>query len=82
MNAPWISEVRQTNASAVCSETLGCASTPTAEECQVLAAFWSCAAGSQPASRRAQREELARNTGDSAALCVLDGTDIVYVART
>jgi len=26
-------------------------------------------------------EELARNTGDSAALCVLDGTDIVYVAR-
>src|SRR6201999_3455849 len=27
-------------------------------------------------------EELARNTGDSAALCVLDGTDIVYVART
>src|SRR6476659_84511 len=27
-------------------------------------------------------EELARNTSDSAALCVLDGTDIVYVART
>jgi IclR family pca regulon transcriptional regulator len=27
-------------------------------------------------------EELARNTGDSAALCVLDGTEIVYVART
>jgi IclR family transcriptional regulator, pca regulon regulatory protein len=27
-------------------------------------------------------EELARNTGDSAALCVLDGTNIVYVART
>jgi IclR family pca regulon transcriptional regulator len=27
-------------------------------------------------------EELARNTADSAALCVLDGTDIVYVART
>jgi IclR family pca regulon transcriptional regulator len=26
-------------------------------------------------------EELARNTGDSAALCVLDATDIVYVAR-
>jgi IclR family pca regulon transcriptional regulator len=26
-------------------------------------------------------EELARNTGDSAALCVLDGTEIVYVAR-
>src|SRR5882762_11343515 len=26
-------------------------------------------------------EELARNTADSAALCVLDGTDIVYVAR-
>src|SRR3974377_83277 len=25
-------------------------------------------------------EELARRTGDSAALCVLDGTDIVYVA--
>ncbi len=27
-------------------------------------------------------EELARVTGDSAALSVLDGTDIVYVART
>jgi IclR family transcriptional regulator, pca regulon regulatory protein len=27
-------------------------------------------------------EEVARNTSDSAALCVLDGTDIVYVART
>lgn len=27
-------------------------------------------------------EELARTTADSAALCVLDGTDIVYVART
>jgi len=27
-------------------------------------------------------EELAHKTGDSAALCVLDGTDIVYVART
>ncbi len=27
-------------------------------------------------------EELARKTDDSAALCVLDGTDIVYVART
>jgi len=26
-------------------------------------------------------EELARNTADSAALCVLDGTEIVYVAR-
>jgi IclR family pca regulon transcriptional regulator len=26
-------------------------------------------------------EEVARNTGDSAALCVLDGSDIVYVAR-
>jgi IclR family pca regulon transcriptional regulator len=26
-------------------------------------------------------EELARETGDSAALCVLDGTEIVYVAR-
>jgi IclR family pca regulon transcriptional regulator len=26
-------------------------------------------------------EELAGNTGDSAALCVLDGTDTVYVAR-
>jgi IclR family pca regulon transcriptional regulator len=31
---------------------------------------------------RTHLEELARNTGDSAALCVLDGTDIVYVART
>ena len=27
-------------------------------------------------------EELARKTADSAALCVLDGVDIVYVART
>jgi len=27
-------------------------------------------------------EELARKTADSAALCVLDGPDIVYVART
>jgi len=27
-------------------------------------------------------EELARKTSDSAALCVLDGPDIVYVART
>jgi IclR family pca regulon transcriptional regulator len=27
-------------------------------------------------------EELARSTADSAALCVLDGTEIVYVART
>ena len=27
-------------------------------------------------------EELARATADSAALCVLDGVDIVYVART
>jgi IclR family pca regulon transcriptional regulator len=27
-------------------------------------------------------EELARNTADSAALCVLDGVEIVYVART
>jgi IclR family pca regulon transcriptional regulator len=26
-------------------------------------------------------EELARKTGDSAALCVLDGSEIVYVAR-
>jgi IclR family pca regulon transcriptional regulator len=26
-------------------------------------------------------EELAGSTGDSAALCVLDGTEIVYVAR-
>src|SRR6267378_4281753 len=31
---------------------------------------------------RTHLEELARNTTDSAALCVLDGTDIVYVART
>ncbi len=30
---------------------------------------------------RNQLEELARNTSDSAALCVLDGADIVYVAR-
>ena len=30
---------------------------------------------------RTHLEELARNTGDSAALCVLDGTEIVYVAR-
>lgn len=27
-------------------------------------------------------EELARNTSDSAALCVLDGVEIVYIART
>jgi IclR family pca regulon transcriptional regulator len=27
-------------------------------------------------------EDLARRTSDSAALCVLDGTEIVYVART
>jgi IclR family pca regulon transcriptional regulator len=27
-------------------------------------------------------EDLARKTGDSAALCVLDGSEIVYVART
>src|SRR5712691_10512341 len=27
-------------------------------------------------------EELARNTADSAALCVLDGVEVVYVART
>ena len=27
-------------------------------------------------------EDLARQTGDSAALCVLDATEIVYVART
>src|SRR3981081_982242 len=27
-------------------------------------------------------EELARNTADSAALCVLDGVEIVYLART
>jgi IclR family pca regulon transcriptional regulator len=26
-------------------------------------------------------EEVARNTGDSSSLCVLDGTEIVYVAR-
>jgi len=26
-------------------------------------------------------EQLARDTGDSAALCVLDGTDTVYIAR-
>jgi IclR family transcriptional regulator, pca regulon regulatory protein len=26
-------------------------------------------------------EQLARNTGDSAALCVLDGTETVYIAR-
>jgi len=31
---------------------------------------------------RTHLEELARKTADSAALCVLDGTDIVYVART
>jgi IclR family pca regulon transcriptional regulator len=31
---------------------------------------------------RTHLEELARNTSDSAALCVLDGTEIVYVART
>src|SRR5258708_4261441 len=30
---------------------------------------------------RTHLEELARTTTDSAALCVLDGTDIVYVAR-
>jgi IclR family transcriptional regulator, pca regulon regulatory protein len=30
---------------------------------------------------RTHLEEVARNTGDSAALCVLDGTEIVYVAR-
>src|SRR6202046_4288651 len=30
---------------------------------------------------RTHLEELARNTSDSAALCVLDGIDIVYVAR-
>ncbi|HEX4151467.1 MAG TPA: IclR family transcriptional regulator C-terminal domain-containing protein [Steroidobacteraceae bacterium] len=30
---------------------------------------------------RTHLEELARNTGDSAALCVLDVTEIVYVAR-
>ena len=31
---------------------------------------------------KTQLEELARKTADSAALCVLDGVDIVYVART
>jgi IclR family pca regulon transcriptional regulator len=31
---------------------------------------------------KTQLEELARATGDSAALSVLDGNDIVYVART
>jgi IclR family pca regulon transcriptional regulator len=31
---------------------------------------------------RTHLEELARNTSDSAALCVLDGVEIVYVART
>jgi IclR family transcriptional regulator, pca regulon regulatory protein len=31
---------------------------------------------------RTHLEELARNTADSAALCVLDGADIIYVART
>src|SRR5687768_11310133 len=30
---------------------------------------------------RTHLEELARKTGDSAALTVLDGSDIVYVAR-
>jgi len=30
---------------------------------------------------RTHLEELARSTADSAALCVLDGTEIVYVAR-
>ncbi|HET7757863.1 MAG TPA: IclR family transcriptional regulator C-terminal domain-containing protein [Steroidobacteraceae bacterium] len=30
---------------------------------------------------RTHLEELARNTADSAALCVLDGVEIVYVAR-
>src|SRR5580700_12336758 len=30
---------------------------------------------------RTHLEELARKTNDSAALCVLDGTEIVYVAR-
>ncbi len=30
---------------------------------------------------RTHLEELARSTGDSAALCVLDGTETVYVAR-
>jgi len=31
---------------------------------------------------RTHLEDLARRTADSAALCVLDGADIVYVART
>jgi IclR family pca regulon transcriptional regulator len=31
---------------------------------------------------RTHLEELARQTSDSAALCVLDGVDIVYLART
>src|SRR5262245_65048344 len=31
---------------------------------------------------RARLEDLARQTGDSAALTVLDGLEIVYVART
>lgn len=31
---------------------------------------------------RTHLEELARETSDSAALCVLDGTEIAYVART
>jgi IclR family pca regulon transcriptional regulator len=31
---------------------------------------------------RTYLEELARATSDSAALCVLDGTEIAYVART
>src|ERR1700691_628565 len=31
---------------------------------------------------RTHLEELARNTSDSAALCVLDGVEVVYVART
>jgi len=31
---------------------------------------------------RTHLEELARQTADSAALCVLDGVDIVYLART
>src|SRR3984957_3224047 len=31
---------------------------------------------------RTHLEELARETSDSAALCVLDGTQIAYVART
>ena len=33
------------------------------------------------ASSGTHLEELARITGDSVALCVLDGTEIVYVAR-